>query len=78
LFGFSLAVLLSGSLLVEVVTGWPGLGPLILDATLARDLDVVVAAAMLAAGLMIMGNFVADLLLLIVDPRIRTGSPDAA
>jgi peptide/nickel transport system permease protein len=78
LFGFSLAVLLSGSLLVEVVTGWPGLGPLILDATLARDLDVVVAAAMLAAGLMIMGNFVADLLLLVFDPRIRTGSPDAA
>lgn len=78
LFGLSLAALLSGSLLVEVVTGWPGLGPLILDATLARDLDVVVAAAMLAAAMMIVGNFAADLLLLAVDPRIRTGSPDAA
>lgn len=78
LFGLSLAALLSGSLLVEVVTGWPGLGPLIVDATLARDLDVVVAAAMLAAAMMIVGNFVADLLLLAADPRIRTGSPDAA
>ncbi|HKC70097.1 MAG TPA: ABC transporter permease [Terriglobales bacterium] len=77
LFGLSLAALLSGSLLVEVVTGWPGLGPLILDATLARDLDVVVAAAMLAAVMMIVGNFAADLLLLAADPRIRTGSPDA-
>ena len=78
LFGLSLAALLSGSLLVEVVTGWPGLGPLILDATLARDLDVVVAAAMLAAAMMIVGTFAADLLLLAADPRIRTGSPDAA
>lgn len=77
LFGLSLAALLSGSLLVEVVTGWPGLGPLILDATLARDLDVVVTAAMLAAAMMIVGNFAADLLLLAADPRIRTGSPDA-
>jgi peptide/nickel transport system permease protein len=77
LFGLSLAALLSGSLLVEVVTGWPGLGPLILDATLGRDLDLVVAAAMLAAGMMIVGNFAADLLLLAADPRIRTGSPDA-
>lgn len=78
LFGLSLAALLSGSLLVEVVMGWPGLGPLLLDATLARDLDVVVAAAMLAAAMMIVGNFAADLLLLAADPRIRTGSPDAA
>ena len=78
LFGLSLAALLSGSLLVEVVTGWPGLGPLILDATLARDLDVVVAAAMLAATMMIVGNFAADLLLLAADPRIRTGGLDAA
>jgi len=78
LFGLSLAALLSGSLLVEVVTGWPGLGPLILDATLARDLDVVVAGAMLAAAMMVVGSLAADLLLLAADPRIRTGSPDAA
>jgi peptide/nickel transport system permease protein len=78
LFGLSLAALLSGSLLVEVVTGWPGLGPLIVDATLARDLDVVVTSAMLAAVMMIVGNFAADLLLLAADPRIRTGTPDAA
>ena len=76
LFGFSLAGLLSGSLLVEVITGWPGLGPLILDATLSRDLCVVVGAAMLSALLMIVGNLVADLMLLASDPRIRTGAPD--
>jgi peptide/nickel transport system permease protein len=77
LFGFSLAGLLSGSLLVEAVTGWPGLGPLILEATFARDLYLVIGGVMLSAGFMIAGNFVADLLLLAADPRIRAGDSDA-
>jgi len=77
LFGFSLAGLLSGSLLVEAVTGWPGLGPLILEATLSRDLYLVVGGVMLSAVFMVAGNFVADLLLLASDPRIRAGESDA-
>jgi peptide/nickel transport system permease protein len=76
LFGFSLAALLSGSLLVEVITGWPGLGPLILEATLSRDLYIVIGGAMLSAVFMIGGNFIADLMLLVCDPRIRTGAGD--
>jgi peptide/nickel transport system permease protein len=78
LFGLSLAGLLSGSLLVEVVTGWPGLGPLILEATLSRDLYLVIGGIMLSALFMLGGNFVADLLLMLVDPRIRAGEPDAS
>jgi len=78
LFGFSVAGLLSGSLLVEVVTGWPGLGPLILDATLSRDLYLVIGGVMLSAVFMVAGNFVADLMLLGSDPRIRTGESDAS
>jgi len=77
LFGFSLATLLSGSLLVEVVTGWPGLGPLILDATLSRDLLLVIGGVMLSALFMVAGNFIADVLLLAFDPRIRTGESHA-
>ncbi len=77
LFGFSLAGLLGGSLLVEVVTGWPGLGPLVLDATLSRDLYLVIGAVMLSAAFMVAGNFVADMLLLASDPRIRAGDADA-
>jgi len=77
LFGFSLAALLSGSLLVEVVTGWPGLGPLILDATLSRDLYLVIGGVMFSAVFMVAGNFIADLLLLASDPRIRVGESDA-
>ena len=60
LFGFSVGGLLSGSLLVEVVTGWPGLGPLLLEATMSRDLYVVVGVVMSSTLFMILGNFMAD------------------
>jgi peptide/nickel transport system permease protein len=71
LLGFSLAGLLSGSLMVEVVCGWPGLGPLILDATLSRDLYLVIGGIMFSALFMVGGNLVADVMLLALDPRIR-------
>ena len=74
LLGFSLAGLLSASMLVEVVMGWPGLGPLLLDAILARDVYVVIGAVMLSSVLVIFANLVADLLLYGADPRIRSGA----
>lgn len=74
LFGFSLAGLISGSLLVEVICGWPGLGPLVLDATLARDLYVVIGGIMFSALFMVGGNLIADVMLIASDPRIRTGA----
>ncbi len=77
LLGFSLAGLLSGSLMVEVVCGWPGLGPLILEATLSRDLYVVIGGIMFSALFMVGGNLVADVMLLAVDPRIRREGSDA-
>ena len=72
LFGLSLAGLLSGSLLVEVITGWPGLGPLLLEASISRDLYVVIGLVMSSTVFMIMGNLLADALLVAVDPRVRT------
>ena len=63
LFGFSIASLLSGSLLVEIITGWPGLGPLLLEATLARDVYLVIGGIIVSAVFMIAGNFIADLML---------------
>jgi len=71
LFGFSVGGLLSGSLLVEVVTGWPGLGPLLLEATMSRDLYVVVGVVMSSTLLMIVGNLLADVMLVAADPRVR-------
>lgn len=71
LFGLSLAGLVGTSLLAEVVTGWPGLGPLFVQSIFARDFYVVIAVVMLASLFLILGNLISDLLLLAADPRIR-------
>ena len=71
LAGLSIATLLSTSLLIEVVMSWPGLGPLLVEALLAKDVHVVLSASMLASALLVIGNLAADLTLYAVDPRIR-------
>jgi peptide/nickel transport system permease protein len=71
LFGFSVGALLSGSLLVEVVMSWPGLGPLLLEAILARDLYVVIGGVLCSTIFLVAGNFLADVLMYWADPRIR-------
>jgi peptide/nickel transport system permease protein len=71
LLGFSIATLLSASLLVEIIMGWPGLGPLLLEAILARDVHLVIGAVMFSTAFLVAGTLVADALLLAMDPRIR-------
>lgn len=71
LAGFSLGSLLSASLLVEAIMGWPGLGPLLLEAVLARDVFIVIGAIVLSTAFLAAGNLAADVCLLVVDPRIR-------
>jgi peptide/nickel transport system permease protein len=73
LFGLSVAMLLSVSLLIEVVMSWPGMGPLLLEAILARDLFVVIGAVMLPTVFLVVGNLLGDVLLYAFDPRIRRG-----
>ncbi len=71
LLGFSVATMLSASVIVEVILSWPGLGPLMIQAILARDVYVVVGVVMLSSAFLVAGNFLADLLLFASDPRIR-------
>jgi peptide/nickel transport system permease protein len=71
LFGYSLAGLLSGAFIVEIVMAWPGLGRLTMDALMAQDYRLVQASVLMAAALLVAGNLVADLLLAWSDPRIR-------
>jgi peptide/nickel transport system permease protein len=71
LFGFSIGALLSGSLLIEVVMSWPGLGPFLLEAILARDIYVVIGGVLFSTVFLAAGNFLADMLLYWADPRIR-------
>jgi peptide/nickel transport system permease protein len=71
IFGLSIGTLLSGSLVIEVVMSWPGLGPLALDAVLSRDIPIVMATTLLSGAMFVLGNMVADFLLYATDPRIR-------
>jgi peptide/nickel transport system permease protein len=71
LFGYSLADLLSGAFLVEVVMSYPGLGRTTIDALFEKDMYLVVAGVLMAGMMLILGNLVADLLLAVNDPRIR-------
>ncbi len=71
LFGISIAGLVSGSLLVEVVMSWPGIGPLLLESILARDVHVVIAIVLMSTVILLVGNLLTDLLLYAFDPRIR-------
>lgn len=70
LFGFEFAALLSGAALTETVLAYPGLGRLTLEAVLTKDMNLVMAALMLGAVMLIVGNLIADILLKLVDPRI--------
>ena len=71
LFGFTLADLLSGAFLVEVIMSWPGLGRLTLDALFTRDLYLVMGSLLMASVMLILGNLAADIMLVLSDPRIR-------
>ena len=71
LFGLSLAGLVGTSLLAEVVTGWPGLGPLFVQSIFARDFYVVIAIVVVSSSFLVIGNLVGDVLLFAADPRIR-------
>ena len=71
IFGYSLAGLLSGAFIVENIMAWPGLGRLTMEAFFAQDYQLVVATVVMATALLVLGNFIADLLLAWSDPRIR-------
>ena len=71
LLGFEFSSLLSGAALTEFVFQYPGLGRLILEAVLKSDINLVMASLMMGTIMLILGNLIADILLKIVDPRVR-------
>lgn len=74
LLGFEFAGLLSGAALTEYVFQYPGLGRLILEAVMKSDINLVMASLMMGTIMLIAGNLIADILLMVTDPRIRSGS----
>jgi peptide/nickel transport system permease protein len=63
--------LLNGSVVIEVIFGWPGIGKLTMDAILRRDFPVVQASVLFVAITVIVVNLTVDLLYAWLDPRIR-------
>jgi peptide/nickel transport system permease protein len=73
LFGYEFSSLLSGAALLEIIINWPGLGSLMLAAVQAQDTFLVMGSMLMGGIMLIMGNFISDILLVIVDPRVRKG-----
>jgi len=68
-----LAGLFSGSLVLEIIFAYPGIGRLMYEAVLQEDINLVLANSMFISALVLAGMVISDILLAVVDPRIRYG-----
>jgi peptide/nickel transport system permease protein len=71
MFGLILPGLIGGSVIIESIFSWPGMGRMAYEAILARDYPVILTVNFLSAVLVLAGTFISDLLYMMVDPRIR-------
>jgi peptide/nickel transport system permease protein len=69
--GLELGALLNGSVVVESVFAWPGVGRVLVTALQQRDIPVVEAGVFLIAGVYIVANLIVDLMYAVIDPRVR-------
>ncbi|MCY4060769.1 MAG: ABC transporter permease [Chloroflexi bacterium] len=69
--GINLAFILAGSIIVESVFAWPGVGLYLFDGVQGRDFPVVQGACLLIAASVVLVNLLTDVMLVLVDPRIR-------
>jgi peptide/nickel transport system permease protein len=73
IMGLQIARLASGSVIVETVYAWPGVGQLAVQALNARDFPVIQLVVTVVASMVLMANFFADMAYAVADPRIRRG-----
>lgn len=71
ILGLRLGTLISGSVIVETIFAWPGVGRLIIQAIQTSDFPVVQAAVMLIATTVVFANFLTDIAYMFIDPRVR-------
>lgn len=71
LFGLWLPLLVTGSVFVEFVFGWPGLGSMAAEAASGRDYPLVMGAGLLAAGMVVVASLLTDIAYALLDPRVR-------
>jgi peptide/nickel transport system permease protein len=73
IIGLQTAVIFSGAIVTETVFSWPGMGRLLRDAALARDVNVAMGIVMIGAVAVIVANLIADLAYAALDPRVALG-----
>jgi peptide/nickel transport system permease protein len=71
IFGLLLPTFIGGSVVVEKIFGWPGIGLLFIDSAFQRDYPVLMALTVISAVFVVIGNLIADILYAIFDPRIE-------
>lgn len=71
MFPLILPGLISGSVIIESIFAWPGMGRLAFEAIMARDYPIILSINFIAAVLVLIGTFISDILYMIVDPRIK-------
>lgn len=71
MFGLVIPGLIGGSVIIESIFSWPGIGRMAYEAILSRDYPVVITLNFISAVLVLIGTFISDLLYMVVDPRIR-------
>ena len=73
LAGLQFSAVVSGAVLVETVFSWPGLGTLALQSIIARDTPTILGILFFSALVVVVANLLTDLVLRMIDPRIRSG-----
>lgn len=71
MFGLILPGLIGGSVIIESIFSWPGIGRMAYEAILARDYPIILTVNFISAVLVLAGTFISDVLYMVVDPRIR-------
>jgi peptide/nickel transport system permease protein len=71
MFGLMVPALIGGSVIIESIFSWPGIGRMAYDAILARDYPIILSINFISAVLVLIGTFISDVLYMVVDPRIR-------
>lgn len=71
LIGYRMAFILSGTIVIESVFAWPGMGQLFFDAISNKDMQVVQAIVLLLTAVVVLMNIITDMMYAVIDPRVR-------
>jgi peptide/nickel transport system permease protein len=76
MMGLSLPLIVTGAIITEGIYDWPGVGRLAIESIAALDVPMILGIVLLASGTVQLGNFLADIAVAALDPRIRAGADD--